>query len=368
MCPARVLTVLFAMAASLAASPTYQVYVVLPPAGFTNVSMSGINNSGQVAGYGLNGTQNQAFIGSPFGSTAVPIPAGWSGTQAYTINESGQIAGYAINGNNNNYQAFIGTGTSAALIPLPSGWTGSTFGYGINDSGQLAGYGGAGVQTFVGTSSGSTAIAPASNPATFQPTGINNSGEVVGFGLDEQNSISVLLPEVGSTSQGASVTGPFPDWVGVAINDSNDIVTFTSDVVSIAGQVDFLQPAGPFGYGPPTVIPVPTGATTMSAWYGSLNSLSYVVGSSDVGGWIWNPFTDTTQLLNTLVPPGWDITSALSISNNGIILAEGSLNGARTEFVELGPQGTLPEPASFLLAGGGIMLLGLARRVRKQRI
>jgi hypothetical protein len=106
----------------------------------------------------------------------------------------------------------------------------------------------------------------------------------------------------------------------------------------------------------------------MSAYYGSITNFGFVVGSSDVGGWIWNPFTDTTQLLNTMVPPGWDITSALSISNNGIILAEGSLNGGRTEFVELGPQGTLPEPASFLLAGGGIMLLGLARRVRKQRI
>ena len=125
-CTARIITVLFAMAASLAGSNTYQVYVVLPPAGFTGVSMSGINGEGQVAGYGLNGTQNQAFIGSPFGSTAVPIPAGWSGTQAYGINESGQIAGYAINGSND--QAFIGTAASSALIPLPAGWTGSTFG------------------------------------------------------------------------------------------------------------------------------------------------------------------------------------------------------------------------------------------------
>jgi hypothetical protein len=108
----------------------------------------------------------------------------------------------------------------------------------------VTGYG-AQVQAFVGTSSGSTAIAPASNPATFQPTGINNSGEVVGYGLDEQNSIPVLLPEVGSTSQGAaSVTGSFPDWVGVAINDSNDIVTFTSDVVSVGqtGQVERVWP------------------------------------------------------------------------------------------------------------------------------
>jgi hypothetical protein len=58
----------------------------------------------------------------------------------------------------------------------------------------------------------------------------------------------------------------------------------------------------------------------------------------------------------------------LSISNNGVILAEGSLNGGGTEFEELIQPGTLPEPASFLLAGGGIMLLGVARFVRKHRV
>jgi hypothetical protein len=59
------------------ASPLYSVGVINPPNGFRNPVMSGINDSGQVAGGGTNGTgREQAFIGTTSGSTAIPLPPG----------------------------------------------------------------------------------------------------------------------------------------------------------------------------------------------------------------------------------------------------------------------------------------------------
>jgi len=85
-----------------------------------------------------------------------------------------------------------------------------------------------------------------------------------------------------------------------------------------------------------TVIPLPQGGTTASAVRASLDDDGDVVGTSDVGGWIYT--SGETELLNNLVPIGWNIIAALSISpNNGLILAVGSFNGGTVEYVELTP-------------------------------
>ncbi len=81
--------------------------VIQPPSGFTNVSMSGINNSGQVAVLGFNVAASQAFIGSPSGSNTIPLPAGWTTAFGWAINYAGQLAGY---GGGSPYQAFGGLG------------------------------------------------------------------------------------------------------------------------------------------------------------------------------------------------------------------------------------------------------------------
>jgi hypothetical protein len=45
-------------------------------------------------------------------------------------------------------------------------------------------------------------------------------------------------------------------------------------------------------------------------------------------GGFWD-IVNGTRLLNSLVPAGWNTTNALSVSNSGLILAQGSLSGAR---------------------------------------
>jgi hypothetical protein len=100
-------------------------------------------------------------------------------------------------------------------------------------------------------------------------------------------------------------------------------------------------------------------AINNSGQVGSFNGSAEVVGYSDAGWWDWDA-ADGTQLLNAFVPAGWDITLVSGISNNGLILAQGSFDGGAAENVELAPES--PELATGLLAGTGLALLAFARR------
>jgi hypothetical protein len=65
-----------------------------------------------------------------------------------------------------------------------------------------------------------------------------------------------------------------------------------------------------------------------------------------------------TRLLNSLVPSGWNVTAAASISSNSLILAIASSNGGANQFVSLSP--ALPStPAPSTLA---LFLIGAAFR------
>ena len=74
-------------------------------------------------------------------------------------------------------------------------------------------------------------------------------------------------------------------------------------------------------------IPLPPGATIAYIQAGSINDSGFVVGTSDAGGWIWSA-SNGTVLLNPFMPTGWVVSGAISISNNGLILALASIGGA----------------------------------------
>ena len=78
------------------------------------------------------------------------------------------------------------------------------------------------------------------------------------------------------------------------------------------------------------------------------------MGDSDAGGWIWSATTGTV-LLNTLSPPGWNVSNALSISDNGIILAQASYQGGPSQNVELVPLPSAPG-CSFSLTPSSLNL------------
>jgi len=313
--------------------------------------MSGINNSGQVAGSGTNGAVTQAFVGSPSGSTVIPLPAGWTSASVYAINDSGQVAG----GLNGGQRAFVGTVSGSTAIPLPTGGISST-GFAINASGQVAGIvsiGGpsGGDRAFIGTALGVSAILLAAGRLGAEGFAINASGQVAGsgysaLGLDDQ-------PFLGTSSGIALIPAP-NGWAlafGVALNDSGQVAGTGNLQITDYPQAFIGAASGS------TAIPRPVGATYAKALWGSLNNSGVVVGISDAGGWVWSSASGT-QLLNAMVPPGWNISNAISISNNGLILAQGSYNGGATQYVELVPTSLVPAtpaPGSGVLAMLGLL-------------
>jgi hypothetical protein len=344
---------------SLFGATTYSVSILPAPAGYSIISMSGINNAGQVGGYEENVTPSvatQAFVSTPSGSAAVPYANGWSLAVQFGINASGQIVGYAYNGTNDF--AFIGTTSTFTPIDVPAS-TLSLTGNAINDAGQVTGYQGltSTYQGFVGTTSTSKAVPLISGTPDMGGSGINATGEVTGSycvgGTDKFCSGGTFRAFIynGTTSVAIPSLAGATDTQGLAINASGDVVGNSSGTSSVA-----------FFYNGSTskAIPLPTGATTANVLYQSLNDSGAVVGLSDAGGWIWTSAAGTL-LLSDFVPAGWTISDAISISNNGLILAQGSFDGGPSEYLELEP---LPEPASYLLAGMGLLIVALRRGIR----
>ena len=121
------------------------VYRVLPiptPAGWQNVIPSDINRSGQIVGYGFNGTTYQPFIAdvrtaTPIALSGIFFGAPYRFVDAFglAINASGQIVGWA------NIKApppppftaiFKGGISETTLIPTATHFY--AYGYDINDS------------------------------------------------------------------------------------------------------------------------------------------------------------------------------------------------------------------------------------------
>jgi hypothetical protein len=333
---------LFLALGSFAFGAEYSVDVIPPPSGFTGISLvSGINNSGQVAGFGFNGNTTQAFIGSPEGSIPVPMPAGFTSAYAFAINDSGQVAGSAMTPEFPGpqvEQAFIGTPAGATLVPLPPGFTYSEA-YGVNDSGVVVGgggsYGSGLYRVFVGSvevplsREWTTGLVPESFGYA-----INNAGQITGY-VAANGAVRAFI----GTAHGVELIPTPPGWNGMGHGLSGYGLNAPGDVVETNGLGVFVYTAS--GTVP---IPLPPGARGIRLSpnaYQNINSGGSVVGTSDAGAWLWNGSRGTV-LLNTLVPPGWSVTDALGISDSGFILATASYNGGVSQFVELTPARAAP--------------------------
>ncbi len=122
---------------SASIAETYNYSEVLPPGWTKAYAFYSINNSGQVVGYGSDGTTMKGFMLSiTDGKYAEILPPGLTGSYAIAINNSGQVVGFGSDGKGFVYNSSDGSYTGI----LPPGCT-SAYAMAVNNSGQVVGSG-----------------------------------------------------------------------------------------------------------------------------------------------------------------------------------------------------------------------------------
>ena len=143
---------------------------------------NGINATGQIVGYASTSTgSDHAFLYSNGTMTDLSTLAGGSDSRAYGINDSGQVVGYATSSSGSSYAFLYSNGKMTDLGAPPGGV--ASIAAGINAGGQVVGW------SLTSTALGEDAFLYSNGKATDLGTlgtedsvadCINNSGQVVG--------------------------------------------------------------------------------------------------------------------------------------------------------------------------------------------
>lgn len=316
--------------------PQYQIFEIGVVATGDSASQGfGVSTGGTAVGRSVRTGGAQAFSWTA-GTGIVGLPN--LGGRAFCVsngaNNGGAIAGTCAS-------TLFGTGRLPVLwqngavsqLPLP---VNETLGDAndVNASGVVVGSTGSGsLQKAVYYSNGAaTFISQTTSGGSFFVTafGINDSGRIIGQGIDPSNAARNvgMVYDIGSSS--AQEVG--------ALDGANGALAFgISNTGYVVGASMLNQGSGlPFRWSQSAgmmAIPLPTGTTQGSAR--AVNSNGWAVGTASSAFAIPFLYDGTaTHRLADLIPAGtgWDLStntssSALGISDNGVIVGTGVLNG-----------------------------------------
>lgn len=309
---------------------------------------TGVNDSGQVVGYSTDSLNYyHAFLYE--NSTMINI-GGTSGSSfAEGINSLGQVTGE----DSSNHAFIYNAGGMTDLGTL--GGTESE-GLGINGSGEVTGEsqttGNANTNAFLFNGSSMVDIAPLLNRSIG--SSINSTGEVAGYYTGNSGNDRAFLYN-GTTSSDIGTLGGLSS-IAFGINDSGMVVGQSSLTGNSAAHA--------FCYNGSKMTDLGTLGGTESIAY-SINNSGQIVGNSETSNSVAPFLYSNGQMinLNSLIASnsGWQIRSAISISNNGNITGMGSLNGGADHAFLLTPQ-AVPEPRM-----AGTVLIGLGFFFFKKR-
>jgi probable HAF family extracellular repeat protein len=282
----KVVVLLMLAAAPLHADTIYSFTTIDVP-GATGTAPEGINNAGQIVGFDGDtvGTQH-GFLLSGGIYTPIDVPGALPGTtRAFGINDAGQIVGDSVS------HSFLLSGGIYTTIDVPGAL--STKADGINNAGQIVG--GSSLGGFLLSGGMYTTIDFPGAPTS--PSGINDSGQIVGFYVDFRDRDHGFL-----LSGGVYTTIDFGprETVADGINNAGQIVGY----YYLSGNHGFLLSGGVY-----TTIDFP-GATGTDIT--GINNAGQIVGAYSDG-------SGTHGFLATPVPePGTFTLTLLGVGTLGV--------------------------------------------------
>ncbi len=348
------------------AVPIYNVTDIGTLAGNSFSTGTGINDNGQVSGWG----NIHAYIGSISGLTDIGTFGGLR-SQGFGINNNGQTTGSANDVTGRKHPFSSDATTNVLTNPGATG-----VGYAINDSGQLTGRADifSGPRAFItDATSGAITVLGTLGGGSSVGRGINNNGQVAGISSISGNTTShafITDATTNALTDLGTLGGSYSE--GNAINDIGQVTglsTITGNTETHAfitnATTNALTDLGTLG-------------GTFSQGFG-INNSGQVVGSSDItnGGqryaFLWDSGTiyDLNSLIDISDPLFGSITlqEARDINSFGDIIVNGINSSGQSRAFILTAQRNpaingVPEPAPITLLGLG--LLGLIfKRKRK---
>ena len=319
---------------------------------------TGINDSGEVA---INSLTNSFFYSNGLLKKISPLP-GDNQLGVTGINNLGQVVGNSVGRNNftGNNPFLYSNGITQPLSIQ------NAIPYAINDRTQIVG-GASGLGPFLYSDGIATSIGTPGNVAYS----LNNLGQVVGI----LNSNTAFLYENGQTTN----LGTLPDDAYSVANDIND----SGQVVGGSGLIG-VDDGRAFLYSSSTGLQDlgtlrPTDLFSLAV---GINNLGQVVGFSGTNNDFYTTdgnglraflYSDNTLYdLNDLIAPGsnpgFTLTAASAINNNGQIVGRGAVNGELHAFL-LTPTSSVSvaEPTSSvpILSFGAIVTLFAALKHKR---
>lgn len=283
----------------------------------------GINNLGMIAGTQTGDSGTRAFAWSAGAYTSL----GGLGTSASAINDAGQIAGLLTTQNSQGHAFRMSGGSLQDLGTMPGGTWSSA--YGINNSGTVAGY---------GDTAGSN----------FRGFVTDSAGRMTPLGtLGGNSSYAMAINDAGQVGGSASARS---GYVHAVTWNNGSIV----DLGTLGG-------GNSFAYGI-------NNASTVVGY-------SYLANSTDTHAFVYRD--GILYDLNVLVPSlaGWTLLNAYGINDRGQVVGTGMLNGQLNAFLLdpgsqsrfnaqfLSPEvSPVPEPGTLVLAMLGLSLIAVWRR------
>lgn len=327
-------------ATALAVPPEYTIHNI------------GIVNPGDTASQGFRVSGNGIATGRSFGNP----------TQAFTWTVGGGLVGlpnlaspsrpFSVGNAVTDAGVVVGTGSTTLFgsSPLPLQWVGGVVSQlplpagqtsgranDINNSGVAVGSVNGGSLEFgvIYSGGGATLITQTTPNGSFLRTAfaINDSGRVVGFGIDPNNAAVNVGYVLDTATNTAFSVGALPGRNGAIAFD-------VSNAGHVVGSTMLNQGSGtPFIWTDAEgMVEIPLPPSTSQGSARGVNSAGWAVGTA--GGVFAVPFlydgdTGLTHSLQSLLPggTGWDLSmntssSALGISEDGVIVGTGVFNGA----------------------------------------